>query len=252
MKSNIEWQQWGKRDPRFGVLTWPGKERGGIAEWTDEEFYAVGASDWEDFATRWKRYGMNPTACVEIGCGVGRLTKYIARSFAHVHALDVSANMIAYAQENVDIENITYYVTSGSHIPIPDNSVGGVFSTHVFQHFDSPDDAAKYFEEAFRVLSPGGTMMIHLPVHDFPSKTSAFTRIIRKLYALRKGVSNIHAAAKRFMIRHGSDVILMRNLSYEVAWIFSILEKTGFRDVEILQFTVRSSRSVHPVVLARR
>lgn len=251
MRSNIEWEYWGKTDPRFGVATSPGKERGGAEEWTDEAFYEMGALDWEDFAARWERYGMNTTSCVEIGCGAGRLTGYLAKVFCHVHAIDVSPEMVAYAKDRIAVPNVTYHLTEGSSIPLASDSVTAVFSTHVFQHFDSPQDANRYFREAFRVLSPGGSLMIHLPVHDFPSKTSRFTSAIRGLYAAKKGAGNLRAAVKRRMIRAGMDVTLMRGLSYDITWVINTLASIGFADVEIAVFPVRSNGNVHPFVFAK-
>ena len=48
MKSNTEWELWGKSDPLYGVASWAGRERGGENPWTDEDFYALG-EDWLDF-----------------------------------------------------------------------------------------------------------------------------------------------------------------------------------------------------------
>lgn len=42
MKSNLEWEKWGERDPLFAVASWAGKERGGAQAWTDAEFYSMG------------------------------------------------------------------------------------------------------------------------------------------------------------------------------------------------------------------
>jgi len=30
-KSNLEWKEWGRNDPLFGVASWPGKQKGGSA-----------------------------------------------------------------------------------------------------------------------------------------------------------------------------------------------------------------------------
>ncbi len=38
MKTNIEWRLWGKRDPLYGVATWPGREKDGKHPWIDSEF----------------------------------------------------------------------------------------------------------------------------------------------------------------------------------------------------------------------
>ena len=44
--------------------------------------------------------GRDPKAMtvLEIGCGAGRMTRHLARIFGHVHAVDVSGEMIAQAR----------------------------------------------------------------------------------------------------------------------------------------------------------
>jgi 2-polyprenyl-3-methyl-5-hydroxy-6-metoxy-1,4-benzoquinol methylase len=118
MRSNQEWIQWGARDPLFGVAAWPGHERGGSKAWTDENFYELGRSDWADFIARWVSYGIDKSSCVEIGSGAGRLTRHMAMTFGHVHAVDVSEDMLDYAKKNIDAENVSFAVTNGRDLKI--------------------------------------------------------------------------------------------------------------------------------------
>lgn len=55
--SDDDWKAWGKRDPLWAVATHPGKERGGSAPWTDDEFYAAGVEEWAALEKIWTRYG---------------------------------------------------------------------------------------------------------------------------------------------------------------------------------------------------
>ena len=117
-ESNQEWQAWGEKDPLFGVIPQPGRERDGATPWTDADFYQTGSGDWEEFIRRWRLYGVDRTSCVEIGCGAGRLTQHIARDFGEVHALDVAEGMINYARQHVG-SNVHLYVTDGISLPVP-------------------------------------------------------------------------------------------------------------------------------------
>ena len=157
-QSNKEWQAWGERDPLYGVIPQPGRERDGATPWTDEEFYQTGRNDWEELLQRWRRYGVERESCVEIGCGAGRLTRHIAQDFAEVHGLDVAAGMIDYARQHVPA-NVHLHVTNGTSLPVPDHSVTAVFSVIVFLHFDRIEYAAAYFREMARALKPGGTIV---------------------------------------------------------------------------------------------
>src|SRR5688500_1524383 len=98
--SNIEWKAWAQKDPLYAVATCPERNKEGAAPWSDEEFYALGKSDWEDCRGRWELYGLERDSCAEIGCGAGRITLHMARYFSAVHALDISEDMLNYARRN--------------------------------------------------------------------------------------------------------------------------------------------------------
>ena len=54
---------------------------------------------------------------VEIGCGLGRLTRVIAGRAARVHALDVSREMLRQAQElNPHLSNVTWLHGDGTSL----------------------------------------------------------------------------------------------------------------------------------------
>jgi len=245
MKSNQEWKEWGKVDPLFAVASWQDRNKQGNNPWTDEEFYALGQSDWADFFAQWQQYGCDTRHCIEIGCGAGRLTKYIAGTFDHVTALDVSEDQINYARSRVDRQNITYCVTDGVAFPAISDPVTAVFSAHVFQHFDSLSDLARVFREAARTLSPGGTMMVHLPIYSLPQ--SPLKPLMRSLVAASKQLGTLKAEINR---KRGK--LIMRGLACERSWLAQCLEEMGFRKIEFRTFQVRSNLSWHDFVLATK
>jgi SAM-dependent methyltransferase len=95
---------------------------------------------------------------VEIGCGVGRLTRALAQRAAHVVALDVSSEMLARARAlNPQLENVTWLHGDGESLSgVEDASVDGCFSHVVFQHLPDPELTLGYLREMARVLRPGG------------------------------------------------------------------------------------------------
>jgi 2-polyprenyl-3-methyl-5-hydroxy-6-metoxy-1,4-benzoquinol methylase len=117
MKSNQELKQWGKVDPLFAVASWKNRGKDGSNPWTEDEFYALGKSDWEDFLAQWRQYGCDPKHCIEIGCGAGRLTRCIAETFDQVTALDVSEEQINYARSRINHPNVSFCVTDGVEFP---------------------------------------------------------------------------------------------------------------------------------------
>jgi SAM-dependent methyltransferase len=95
---------------------------------------------------------------VEIGCGVGRLTREIAHRSRSVLAIDVSAGMIDAARAlNGGLENVEWLVGDGRSLqPIGDESADACVSDVVFQHIPEPAITLGYVAEIARVLRPGG------------------------------------------------------------------------------------------------
>jgi SAM-dependent methyltransferase len=101
---------------------------------------------------------------VEIGCGVGRLTRVIADRAASVKALDVSAEMLAIARnENSSLANVEWIHGDGVSLAGIGNGVADAAVSHVvFQHIPDPQITLGYLREVGRVLKPGGVAALHL------------------------------------------------------------------------------------------
>ena len=251
MKTNEEWKAWGREDPLYGVASWAGRRRGVVNEWTDVEFYDLGQSDWRDFSERWDCYGYDHESCLEVGCGAGRITKQLSEEFRVVHALDVSIDMIEYAQRNVTGNNVTWHVGDSTSIPLKDGLVSTVFSCHVFQHFHSEKDGLINFEEIYRVLKPGGTMMIHLPLHDFPIVNKKFSNLVRFLYSLYLILTSVKGDIRRWQMRRGGEKY-MHGISYEAPRLYKELKRIGFERIEFVNFPMQSNDSLHACVLGTK
>jgi ubiquinone/menaquinone biosynthesis C-methylase UbiE len=95
---------------------------------------------------------------LEIGCGVGRLTRGLAARAGQVVALDVSAEMLSRARRyNGELENVTWLHGDGATLSgVDDESVEACVSHVVFQHIPDPSVTLGYVAEMGRVLRPGG------------------------------------------------------------------------------------------------
>jgi ubiquinone/menaquinone biosynthesis C-methylase UbiE len=248
LSSNKEWKKWGAIDPLFGVASWKNRGKDGSNAWTDKDFYQLGESDWKDFSRHWKMYGLNRESCLEIGCGAGRITMQLASYFNAVHAVDVSEKMIEYAKNHISHLSVNFYVSNGMDIPLPDESVSSVFSTHVFQHFDSLKVADGYFAEISRVMKPDGTLMIHLPIYKWPSQQ----RIYKMIYAAWSTIFDIRAKYKRLLMQCGMIKPIMRRLIYPMDYFFETLPKYNFDDIELAVFETKSNNDPHPFIFARK
>jgi SAM-dependent methyltransferase len=246
LATNKEWKRWGEADPLWGVATFKGKRRGEGGAWQDVDFYRFGASDWSEFVLRWERFGLDKTSCVEVGCGAGRITASLVRDFGEVHALDVSEGMLNYARPRVP--DAKFYLTDGVHIPLGDHSMTAAFSCHVLQHLDAPEDAVPIFAEVNRVLTHGATLMIHLPIYNWPLGGRRISRaLFNGMFTARQWLARKKAEANRL---RGAP--MMRGTWYELDWLSRILTDLGFVDLEFLTFAVSSTGGLHPFVLARK
>lgn len=98
---------------------------------------------------------------LEIGCGVGRTTVHLARHFAQVDGVDISATMVRYAREHGLPENVRLHVLSGRDLePLHDRSFAFVFSHLVFQHITQDAIIEAYLREIARVMRPGGVAVL--------------------------------------------------------------------------------------------
>jgi ubiquinone/menaquinone biosynthesis C-methylase UbiE len=247
LRTNVEWKRWGKADPLWAVAAKPDKQKDGPKPWTEQEFYALGESDWQDFLYHWRQYGINTQSCLEIGCGAGRMTRQLARSFDRVHGVDVSEAMISCARIAVERKNVEFTVIDGLHLPQQDSSVKAIFSTHVLQHLDSVEVGFSYFREFFRVLEDGGTIMIHLPIYQLPNETGKIAWLLNYLYSAFRQFDGIRSDIKRRLSKK-----IMRWTPYPIRSSSVFLADLGFKNIEWRIISPKSDGEPHAFVFATK
>lgn len=243
----VERREWGRRDPLWGVASWPDRQRGGPHPWTLDEFYATGAADWEFYRSHWIHYVLDRSCCLEIGCGAGQLTAAMSKDFDTIHGVDVSADILELARQRVPAKSVSFHQTDGLTIPLPDGTATAVLSKFVFQHFDAPPLGARYLAEIHRVMAPNATMMIQLPVFVSPMASS----LVRRAYAVQRWFGQRRAdMSRRRMARGGAPI--MRGLKHEVSWLHRTLTRIGFSDIELRIFPAIGNATGHSLVRAKK
>jgi SAM-dependent methyltransferase len=131
----------------------------------EEAFFASGREDYERYVTPFlKKMEFEPqdTAALEIGCGIGRIARWMAGDFAEYTGVDVSPEMIRKAS-SYGIPKATFRAVSGGELDgIASGSIDFVFSFAVFQHVPDRGAIFNYFAETARVLRPGGIFRLHM------------------------------------------------------------------------------------------
>ena len=130
----------------------------GFADPDAEAFWRHGAEVVENMCAS---VGLEPSPedeVVDIGCGIGRLTRALAARTRRVYGLDVSREMLELArQHNPGLENVEWLHGDGAGLSVlADGAVDGCFSHVVFQHIPDPEITLGYVREMGRVLRPGG------------------------------------------------------------------------------------------------
>ena len=95
----------------------------------------------KEFADKFKKFIEPNSVVLDVGCGIGRVEKFLAQYCREVHAIDVSSRMIKLAKQRLkDINNVFFYKTNGRDLSIfEDNRFDFVFSTIVLQHLAKED-----------------------------------------------------------------------------------------------------------------
>jgi len=123
---------------------------------------------------------------LEIGCGLGRITRVLAARGASVRALDVSERMLRQARElNPGLENVEWVLGDGCSLAgVESQSVDVCFSHVVFQHIPDPDVTLAYVTDMGRTLRPGGWAGFHVSNDpDVHRRPSIRTRLGRRMLA---------------------------------------------------------------------
>lgn len=157
------WNQAADQNPHWYVSSYGSYD----AHRNLDEFWASGRTIWMDI----KRVtGYTPGSgdtVVEIGCGIGRLTRVIAPEVGRVIALDISEKMLAIARQ-ANLPNAKFRPAQGFALPgIPDGSVNLSLSYCVFQHLPSHVALKSYLAEMHRVTKPGGMIAFTLTPRDW-------------------------------------------------------------------------------------
>jgi SAM-dependent methyltransferase len=153
---------------------------------------------------------------VEIGCGVGRVTRPLAERGRTVRAIDVSAAMLQRARElNAGLANVEWIHGDGRTLaPVADESADVCFSWVVFQHIPDPAVTLGYVREMGRVLRPGGWSLFQ--VSDAPgvhARRPASTRLRDSLRSLAgRGPRGQHHAA---WLGSATDLATLRRVADE-------------------------------------
>jgi ubiquinone/menaquinone biosynthesis C-methylase UbiE len=118
---------------------------------------------------------------LDVACGPGILTAALAEKARQVVALDVTPEMLSQARQRcakAGLSNVTFKEGSATDLPFAESSFDGVVTRLSIHHFEEPRHA---LDEMFRVLRPGGTLVIADVVSSEDADESALQNAIETL-----------------------------------------------------------------------
>jgi 2-polyprenyl-3-methyl-5-hydroxy-6-metoxy-1,4-benzoquinol methylase len=186
-------------------------------------FWQSGDTIWDDLK-RETGYMPDPThIVVDIGCGIGRLTRAIAREVGHVHGFDISRNMLQEARK-LALPNAAFYETEGNSLrPLPDKSCDLVLAYNVLQHMPNTDVLGQYLREMTRVSR--GMIAFTLSPRDWKTYLLPLLRV-RSWMRDGKGPSGIYKTEwtgirpRKSAVGALSPVPLQFSLLHGDKWLF--------------------------------
>lgn len=110
-----------------------------------------------DLVKRWQTLNVNQV--LELACGTGRLTHHLLQILdtdGRLYATDLNEDMLAVAKQKIHDARIHWQVVDAQDLPFDNDSFELVVCQFGVMFFP---DKRKAFEEALRVLQPGGTFL---------------------------------------------------------------------------------------------
>lgn len=104
---------------------------------------------------------------LDLGCGKGLMSAYLAKQGAHVVGVDIGSDLVAFANQVAHGNNVRckFITTSANKLPLPDEHFDSVIVLGVLHHLPE-EDIAPTIQEIYRVLKDGGICFIHESIED--------------------------------------------------------------------------------------
>jgi trans-aconitate methyltransferase len=159
-----EWELMGKKDPKWGALTTPGKEQ----KWGDQDFLQTGEREISDVLNWLSVNGsqvIDKRNALDFGCGPGRLTLALSKEFSKVTGLDVSPSMLEEARRLTRNEHdkCEFLQSKPDSIDvIGERRFGFIYSNHVLQHIPT-STAKKIIQQLCGALEDNGLLVFRVP-----------------------------------------------------------------------------------------
>jgi len=206
-----DWEELARREPHFAVLTREEFLRGRLTPEALEKFWASGE---DDVRFLFELAKIQPEIAVDFGCGVGRLTRALAKRATRVIGVDASPTMLGIARENA-APNVMY----SERLP---DAADLIVSLIVFQHIPA-ERGYELFRQLLRILRPGGVAAIHFALSR---PGGALKRLARRLRGASPLVHRLF----------GGTLPYMQINTYNRERLLAIIRECGCREPQFVPY----------------
>jgi SAM-dependent methyltransferase len=156
-----DWDALARLDPFWAICSVPEK-RGG--RWDPDDFFATGEAEIGAVLSRPEARPARFETALDVGCGVGRTARALARRFATCYGVDASEEMIELGRRlSRDRPNCVLVHDSDWLDRFESESADFVYSAFVLQHLRTPEEVVRGIHDLVRVVRPDGAVVFQLP-----------------------------------------------------------------------------------------
>ena len=132
---------------------------------------------------------------LDVGCGTGRWSKYLARLANNIEAIDPSEAVYSAAALLQNEDNVRISRASVDNIPFEDNSFDLVFSLGVLHHIPDTQNA---MEKSINKVKPGGYFLVYL-YYALDNRGFVFKTLFHASNLLRNVISRLPSVVKKLV-----------------------------------------------------
>jgi SAM-dependent methyltransferase len=202
-------------------------EADGVAKWAAEE------PTWGIWSVRESELGVLPDDldgldAIELGCGTGYVSAWLARRGAHPTGIDNSEEQLATARGLQGRFGLEFPLLHGNaeRVPIADESFDLAISEYGASIWCDPHE---WIPEAARLLRPGGQLIFlvngilqMLCDPDEGEDVPAGERLVRPLFGMHRMVWSEGPASVEFHLPHGELIALLRRSGLQVEELIEV------------------------------
>jgi SAM-dependent methyltransferase len=132
---------------------------------------------------------------LDLGCGSGRWSRYIADRVGFVEAIDPGDSVFAAARLLADKKNVRVSQASSDVIPFADNTFDFVMSLGVLHHIP---DTQKALNDLVAKLRPGGYALLYF-YYNFENRSVLYRFLFQISNVFRLGISRMPSTIKKIV-----------------------------------------------------